>query len=157
MEPSRRLHDLRFDIRYAVRVLELQARLFRRLGFFTRGFQLVMSTGGIVALVNGSPWLTGIAAALLALAQMIDFVFSPGERALEAGRQAACYRPLMPAANENSIDAVRLRLEEVVATDDISVMEIVRHQAYNDVAVEMGVDPSHFYRIPRYSPVRLLI
>lgn len=134
-----------FNLRYAVRVLERHARLWRRIDGAVRLVALLAGSGAIGAIGAENSKIAIALGAVFALFQAIEFALRPAEIAARSMSQRREYASVF--AKERSFDDATLAeaYADMVAADDIIVSESLRHLAYNDVVLERGLDPAACY------------
>jgi len=132
------MNDLLFDLRYATRVLELQARFWRRLEATIKIFSFLSVTAAFGAIVSSHHVLTLIFGFLLALMQAVEFVLSPSSHALEAKESGKLYKDIRPSNAQMNRELFEQALFDARNKDDVTVFDSLRYIAYNDVANEMG-------------------
>lgn len=141
-------NDLFFELRYAVRVLELQARYWRRLDVTVRFISFLATTAAFAAIVNSSAKLAVGFGVVLAVFQGIEYVLNPPSRALEAAQSSRLYQDVLASnVHHNDAGSLERAIHAARAKDGVSPFETLRVNAYNDVAQEMGCDRK--YLIPQ--------
>ena len=84
-----------FELRYATRVLELQARFWRKLDALIKFCSILSSTAAFGAIVSSHPRLTLTFGVVFAILQAIEFTLSPSSRALEAKESGRLYKTVI--------------------------------------------------------------
>lgn len=139
-----------FNLRYAGRVLERHARLWRRIDGAVRLAALMAGSSAIAALgAQNQSAAIGLGLVFAAL-QAVEFALRPADAAARAMAMRRQYAQLL--AREARLDGAALSeaYAELVAADDIVVSEALRRLAYNDVAQERGCDAAHLYGLDRW-------
>lgn len=150
-------HDLRFRIRYAVRVLERQTRFWSRLDAIVRMFSLLSGTAAVAGIVAQSLWLAWLWGGTLALMQAVAYVVRPGDSAATSRAQAALYRRLYARLPRLGTDASAEEFAGIKADDPVVPFESLRVMAYNDVIAEFGSGDAFRRPVPFPGPlVRML-
>lgn len=137
--------DTLFSLRYAVRVLERQARMQGICATVLKACSLLSGTGALMALTaQAGDW--GIALGIIfAVLQATEFAADPAARRAEALATRLLYaRVLARQATMGDADLEAAYLE-VVAEDTITLPKSLQHLAYDDVVRERGMDPAHLY------------
>lgn len=138
-------NDTLFSLRYAVRVLERHARLWRNVDNLVRLGSLLAGSGAIAALAAQSHALTLAAGVVFALLQGVEFALRPAEGAARSMAQRRPYADLLARQSELDDGAIDAGYQRIVADDEIVVPELLRYLAYNDVLAERGCDASFAY------------
>ena len=139
MESEQQEHGILMnEIRYAQRITQRTARLYRRVGtFFT--FSAILGGSGLAsALAQNTPsWLILAGAIVLAATGAAALAIRPLEKAITNEQDLKRYTALESKAL--SMDANTLR-EELAKTreGDAAEIELLRDVAYNDVVIESG-------------------
>lgn len=143
--------DTRFSLRYAVRVLERQARMW---GVISAAFKFCSLLSGTVALAALTATNKPAAIALglvFAVLQGAEITLGPSGHRSQALATRREYARLL-ARQATLCDAdLEAAYQTIVADDDIIVIDGLRDLAYNDVAREQGLAVNTTYR-----PRRLL-
>lgn len=152
---ERDIADLLFEVRYAVRVLEREARLWNRIDIGTKLFSFLATTAAFGAIIKSRPILTIFFGLLLAVLQAIQFVLNPPSRALEARQAGQLYQKILASDARRDPAKLEQALLDARSQDPVSVLEALRVCAYNDVARERGLDqgvipPSHWQRLVNF-------
>ena len=126
------------EIRYAQRITQRTARLYRRLTtFFT--FSAIIGGSGLASAMSAAApeWLVFAGGALLACTGAAALAIRPLEKAILNEQDVKKYSTLETQAV--SMDAPALRAELAKAREsDAAEVELLRDVAYNDVVVESG-------------------
>lgn len=137
--------DTTFSIRYAVRVLERTARFWSRIDTSIKVFALLSGSGAIYALASHSEVFTLACGAFFALTQAIEFAVRPADKSALALGERGAYAKLLANQSAMSDEAIEDAYQKAVCDDEVTVMEGMRHIAYNDVLYERSADPSYAY------------
>lgn len=132
------IEQLRGDIRYAIRLCERTARLYRR----------VQSAGTFLSLVGGSaavsgatgqlpPWVAISGSAMLAVAGAALVAIRPADKAAQNESDVRRYQVLMAKSYGMTFDQLAIALEEAHQGDAPEV-EPLRNVAYNDMLREIN-------------------
>ena len=132
------MDDLLLELRYSTRVLELQARFWRRLDATTKIFSFLSVTAAFGAIVSSHPWLTLFFGFMLALLQAVEFVLSPSSRALEAKESGKLYKAVQASNARADRELLEQALLDARNKDEVTVFDSLRYIAYNDMANESG-------------------
>lgn len=147
------VEQLKGDIRYAIRLCERTARLYRR----------IQSVGTFLSLVGGSaavsgaagqlpPWVAISGSALLAVAGAALVAIRPADKAAQNEIDVKRYRALMAKACSMTVDQLAIALEEAHQGDAPEV-EPLRNVAFNDMLTEINREDQ---KIPLSVTERLL-
>lgn len=126
------------EVRYAERITQRTARLYRRVAtFFT--FTAVLGGSGTVTALSTAvpPWVGVAGAALLAVTGAAALSMRPLEKAVinEAdARKYAALRTQGASMDESQLNAALQKARE----SDVAEIELLRDVAYNDVVREIG-------------------
>lgn len=131
-------HDLTYQIRYAIRLTQRTARLYRR----------VQTAGIFLSIVGGSATLSLLAgqipdwigiggAALLAVAGAALIAIRPADKAAQNEADTRRYVALMTKAHTMTDEALAAAIDEAHQADCPEI-ESLRDLAYNDVVTEYG-------------------
>ncbi len=143
-------HDTLFSLRYAARVLERHARLWRRIDAAVRLAGLLAGSSAFAALMAESRGFTLVFGVVFAVLQAVEFALRPAEQAAQSIAQRRPYAAL--AARSEAMDDAGLKAAylQLHAEDDVIVPESIRTLAYNDVVLEKGCDPAHLNPLDRW-------
>jgi hypothetical protein len=142
MEPE--LYKTLFELRYAQRVLQRQAKFWRRVDTLTRALGLLSGTAAFGAITNNNQNLTMFFGVVFAIFQVIEFTASPGAKSAEASQQAKLYAAAIAEQSKVSADGLWQKLLDIRAKDTVTCFEYLRKLAYNDVAEEIGQTDAGF-------------
>lgn len=126
------------EVRYAERLCQRTARIYRHLQAGTVFLTVLGGSGVMSALASSVPtWLPVVGAALLATFGALNLAIRPADKA--AANEADCkrYAQLRTAGlsmNETELAQALSKARE----SDTAEVESLRDVAYNDVVVEMG-------------------
>lgn len=126
------------EIRYAQRITQRTARLYRRMAtFFT--FIAILGGGGLASAMSNAapPWLAITGGALLAIAGAAALAIRPLEKAILNEQDVKKYSALATQAVPMDVPALRTALAKA-RESDIAEIELLRDVAYNDVVIESG-------------------
>jgi hypothetical protein len=132
------MDGLQFQLRYATRVLELQARFWRKIDTTIRIFSFLSGTAAFAAIVSSHSWLTLFFGVIFALLQAVEFVVSPSSHALEAKESGKLYKAVQASNVRKDKDLLEQALLDARKQDEVTVFDSLRHIAYNDVVKEIG-------------------
>lgn len=126
------------EARYAERLCQRTARLYRRLGTAGVFLAIVGGSATLSALADGVPgWISAAGAAALAVFGALLVAVRPAEKAAANEADARRYAQLRTAAA--GMDAPTLRTALAKAREsDTQEVEPLRAVAFNDVALEIG-------------------
>lgn len=126
------------EIRYAERLCQRTARMYRRVATFFTFSAVLGGSGTVTALSTAVPPWVGIAgAALLAVTGAAALAIRPLEKAIinEAdSRKYAALRTQAVGMDGQQLDAALQKARE----SDTAEIELLRDVAYNDVVKEIG-------------------
>lgn len=126
------------EIRYAQRITQRTARLYRRVATFLTFTAIVGSSGLATSLSTALPkWLVVVGAVLLACAGAAALAVRPLEKAILNEQDYKRYTALETQAlgmDEAALAAALAKARE----SDAAEIELLRDVAYNDVVIESG-------------------
>ncbi len=127
------------EIRYAERLCQRTARLYRRLQTFTTFITVVGGSAAIsTALSSSAPdWLPLVGAGLLAVFGGLNIAIRPADKAAQNEMDAKRYAALRSKASAMDDALLQTALNEAHASD-VPEVEPLRDVAYNDVVREIG-------------------
>lgn len=131
-------HELTYQIRYAIRLTQRTARLYRRVQ--TAGtFMAIVGGSATLSLVSQSfpDWIGMAGAALLTLSGGALIAIRPADKAAQNEADARRYLSLAAKAAGLGDEALRAAIEEAHQSDCQEV-EPLRDIAYNDIVREYG-------------------
>ncbi len=134
MDKATLLHE----IRYAERLCQRTARLYRHLSAAAT-FVTVLGGSGVVAAVATTlpAWVPVTGALLLASAGALKLAIRPEDKAAVADADGKRYAQLRSAAHPMTDAELQIALNKVREGDTAEV-ESLREVAYNDMVLEMG-------------------
>ena len=126
------------EIRYAERLCQRTARLYRHLQTVTV-FLSVLGGSGVISAVAGSvpAWMPIAGGILLAAFGALNLSVRPADKATANETDMKRYAQLRTAAVKMDVDQLREALEKARESDTQEI-ESLRDVAYNDVTVEIG-------------------
>ena len=136
MPPTR--HELHYQARYAVRLTQRTARLYRRIQ--TAGtFFAIIGGSGTASLLSAQvpPWIGLCGALLLAFSGAALIAIRPADKAAQNETDAKKYLALLARASKLSDEDFAVALDEAHQSDCQEV-EPLRDVAYNDIVTEFG-------------------
>lgn len=137
--------DTVFSLRYAMRVLERHASLWRKAAYLLKFLGLLSGTLALASLTadkQGAALWLGV---FFAVAQCLDHVFSPAEKALLSEVQRKRYGEVWARSGKSATEALAGDYEALVAEDAISPSRALRELAFDDVVREQGLDAASCY------------
>lgn len=139
--------SLNFEIRYAERVMRLQARLWRRIDISGKLLSLLGGSAAFAALGANHRYAALAGGIVLAAAQAFDLIVRPGDCSSAARQSAKGYAAV--AARAHALDDAVLRgvFEAAVEADDVDAIESLRRIAYNEALIELDGDPAELYTL----------
>lgn len=149
-------HDTLFALRYAVRVLERHARMWRRIDGLIRFSALLAGSSAFAGLMAANSTTALVAGIVFAVLQSVEFAIRPAEIAARSMTAKKPYGDIL--ARQAELDDAQLEsaYQRCVAEDDVIVPENLRYLAYNDVVQERGGDPASLYAITRWQRLGVL-
>lgn len=130
--------QLKGEIRYAIRLTQRTARLYRRVQTTGVFLSILGGSAALASVTGGVPiWLTALGGALLAAAGAALVAMRPADKAAQNEADVRRYQTLMIRADSLDVKALALAIEEAHAGDAQEV-EPLREVAYNDVALEFN-------------------
>ncbi|MDR1935886.1 MAG: hypothetical protein LBS49_09985 [Candidatus Accumulibacter sp.] len=131
-------HELIYSIRYAIRLTQRQARLYRRIQAVGVFLGIIGGSATLSLLAQNLPDWVGIAgAALLTLAGAALIAVRPADKAARNETDVQRYTALMAQSHTLSDEALAVAFNEA-HRGDCPKIEPLRDVAYNDVAQEFG-------------------
>jgi len=132
--------ELKGEIRYAIRLTQRTARLYRHIQ--TAGtFLAVLGGSGTISLLGSSVpvWVGMAGATLLAVSGAALVAIRPADKAAQNESDTRRYQTLMVKAQNKSVtdDQLAVALEEARQSDAPEI-ELLREVAYNDVVMELN-------------------
>lgn len=130
--------QLKGEIRYAIRLTQRTARLYRRVQTFGVFLSIVGGSSAIVTIADSVPaWISITGATLLTFAGAILIAVRPADKAAQNEADARRYQILMTHAAGMSAEELQRALDEA-RTGDTAEIESLRNVAYNDVVLELN-------------------
>lgn len=130
--------QLKAEIRYAVRLTQRTARLYRRGQSFGVFLSVLGGSGAMASMAGGvPPWLTIGGGLLLAIAGAALIAVRPADKAAANEADARRYQALMAKADDMTPEELAQALEEA-HQGDAPEIEPLRAVAYNDVLAEIN-------------------
>jgi hypothetical protein len=131
-------HDFVYRIRYAIRLTERTARLYRRVQKAGLFLSIVGGSATLTLLSEAIPaWLGLFGAALMTMAGAALVAVRPADQAAQNEADMRRYRALAVKAHQLDDAALSAALEEAHLSD-CQEIEPLRDVAYNDVVREYG-------------------
>ncbi len=132
------IEQLRGDIRYAIRLCERTARLYRRIQAAGTFFSLVGGSAAVSGAAGQMPsWVAISGSALLALAGAALVAVRPADKAAQNEADVKRYRALMAKSIGMTVEQLVAALEEAHQGDAPEV-EPLRNVAFNDMLAEIN-------------------
>ncbi len=146
-------HELIYKIRYAVRLTQRTARLYRRVQTAGTFFSILGGSATLSLLSQSFPDWVGLAgAALLSVSGASLIAIRPADKA--AQNEADMRRYLSLASKAHQLDDVALAVAiEEAHQSDCQEVEPLRDVAYNDVVAEYGREDAQV----KLSPIQTII
>lgn len=144
MAPDRR--QTLFGIRYAVRVLEREALLWRRIATILKTAALLSGTVALAALAREHLGISVVLGLSFAILQAVEHAVGPADRRACAVAQRLEYAHLYARRADLDDVALSKAYDTIVAADELIVSRPLRELAYNDIVEEMGLDSSGQYK-----------
>jgi hypothetical protein len=150
--------DTLFSLRYAVRVLERQARFWRHVDGALRLVTIISGSAAFAAMLTQQAASVSVGVLLaFAVLQAVEFSVQPGLRAAEAWVARAPYLALLSAQHEMDDRELEAAYHDACQRDTVQAFESLRRVAYNDVVEEKGCDAAAAYHLSRWQSVMQLI
>ena len=146
MEPSK--EELLVELRYAQRLCERTARLYRRVQTVFTFLVLVAGSSAIATLSAQMPTLAVWLAIAFAVFGSINMAIRPAEKIAENEADVRKYAGLLAKARQLDATALRQLLQEA-RMSDVAEIEALRSVAYNDVMREID-RPEALIELNRY-------
>jgi hypothetical protein len=133
------LYELKFELRYATRVLERQAGFWRKLDISIKMMSLLSGSAAFAALTNGHSQLTLVLGIVFAVTQALEFSIQPGNKAGEAKSSMRLYSEVSADADAcATASTLHAALQKARAQNPVTVFDSIDRLAYADVACEIG-------------------
>lgn len=129
---------LQSEIRYAVRLTERTARLYRRVQSVSMFLSILGGSAAIATLSGQLPgWVTAAGGILLAGAGAALIAIRPADKAAQNEVDCRRYQALMARSVTMNEAEIQRALEEA-RQNDAPEIDSLRDVAYNDIALEHG-------------------
>lgn len=126
------------EIRYAIRLTQRTARLYRRVQTTGVFLGIIGGSATMASIANEIPaWITTTGGILLALAGAMLIAIRPADKAAQNEADVRRYQQLMTHAISMDEKALEQALEEA-HNGDAPEIESLRDVAYNDIALELN-------------------
>lgn len=140
---ARTLYEATGDTAYAIRYMQLQERLFNRMGNVLKFTSLFGGSAAFAGAATNSPTLTAMSGVIVAISTILDFVIKPDEKSFQCRGARHRYQRLLQKASSHSIaEHDRLvdhdRKAAKIGRMDTPNIEGLRKPAYNDSSIERG-------------------
>lgn len=134
-------HDqLRGEVRYAIRLCQRTARLYRHIQTAGTFFGILGGSAAMASLSNNLPhWLSIAGGAMLAIAGAALIAIRPADKAAQNEQDVRRYQSLMTKSLDMTPEALEAAIEEARQSDAPEV-DALRNVAYNDVVKEINRD-----------------
>ncbi len=142
MDSSLQRANMLNEIRYAERLCQRTARLYRRIQSGTTFLSIIGGSAAASTLVSQAPsWLPVAGTLMLAVFGAIAIAVRPADKAAQNEMDVKRYGALRAKSSTMTDEALRLAIDDAHASDTPEV-EPLRDVAYNDVVREVG-QPSY--------------
>ncbi len=138
MQDDKSIEELRSEVRYAERLCQRTARLYRRLQTVLTFAAFVggsVAVGG--ALAQAQPWAVITGAVLLTVFGGLGMAIRPADKAAQNEADMRRYSALRAAALTMTREQLAVALDQARVTDSPEI-EPLRAVAWNDVVTEIG-------------------
>ena len=126
------------EIRYAIRLTQRTARLYRRIQTTGIFIGIIGGSATMASIANDIPtWINTTGGILLAFAGAMLIAIRPADKAAQNEADVRRYQQLMIRATNMDGKALEQALEEA-HNGDAPEIESLRDVAYNDVALELN-------------------
>lgn len=126
------------EIRYAQRITQRTARLYRRAATFLTFTAIIGGSGLATSMSATLPhWIVVLGGVLLAVAGAVGLAVRPLEKAILNEQDLKKYTQLETQAVSMSLEQLQAALAKARETD-VAEIELLRDVAYNDVVTESG-------------------
>lgn len=130
--------DLQAEIRYAIRLVERTARLYRKVQTTSIALAILGGSAAFATLTGALPaWLTVAGAVLFAISGAVLIAVRPADKAAQNESDIRRYKALLLKSVKMPDDLLAEALEET-HQGDAPEIEPLRDVAYNDIALELG-------------------
>lgn len=131
-------HELTYQIRYAVRLTQRTARLYRRVQTAGTFLSIIGGSATLSLLAQSLPtWLGVAGAGVLAAAGAMLIAMRPADKAAQNEADARRYLAIAAKAGRLSDDELQAAIAEAQQSDCPEI-EPLRAVAYNDIVAEFG-------------------
>ncbi|GKS68964.1 hypothetical protein W03_09680 [Nitrosomonas sp. PY1] len=126
------------NIRYAIRLTQRTARLYRRVQTVGIFLSIVGGSAAMTSIATNIPaWVSSAGGVIFAIAGAMLIAVRPSDKAAQNEYDARRYQELMVKAVNMNEDELILAIEEA-HQGDAPEIESLRNVAYNDVALEFN-------------------
>lgn len=126
------------EIRYAIRLTQRTARLYRRVQTAGIFLSIVGGSATMASLADGVPfWVTSTGGVLLTIAGAMLIAVRPADKAAQNEADSRRYQALMARAVNMNEEEIERALEDA-HTGDAPEIESLRAVAYNDMVLELN-------------------
>ena len=126
------------EIRYAIRLTQRTARLYRRIQTIGIFLSIIGGSVAMASLADGVPaWVTSTGGVLLSIAGAMLIAVRPADKAAQNESDVKRYQTLMTRAVRMDVNELVEALEEA-HNGDAPEVESLREVAYNDVVLELN-------------------
>ncbi len=130
--------QLQSEIRYAIRLTQRTARLYRNIQATGIFLSILGGSAAMSSLAGTFPiWITTTGGFLLAISGAMLIAVRPADKAVQNEYDAKRYQSLMTRAVDMNDKELEKALEEAHSADAPEI-ESLREVAYNDVALELN-------------------
>lgn len=145
---ERTLYEAMGDTAYAIRYMQLQERLFNRMGNVLKFTNLFGGSAALAGVATSNATITAISGVIVAISTIQDFVIKPEEKAFQCRGARHRYQRLLQKASEHTL-ADHDRKAAKIARMDTPHIEGLRKPAYNDASLERG-RPDYTWQLNRW-------
>jgi hypothetical protein len=145
MTSERTRSDTLFDLRYAVRVLERQARMWGLVGAAFKFASVLSGTVALAALTGEKTPLAIGMGMVFAVLQAAEIAVGPTGKSSNALSMRRDYARLYARESTLSDAALEDGYQAIVADDEIVVGHALKELAFNDVVLERGLNAADCY------------
>ena len=130
--------QLNGEIRYAIRLSQRTARLYRRIQTSGTFISIIGGSAAMTTITGGMPsWVAVIGGILLAIAGATMIAIRPADKAAMNEADMRRYQALMPRAETLNVTQLTLAIKEA-HQGDAPEIETLRDVAFNDVMGEIN-------------------
>lgn len=146
--------DIQFSLRYAVRVLERQARLWRHIDGAFRMLAILSGSSALAAMLTQQASAISISGMVaFAVFQAVEFSAQPGLKAAEAWAERKPYLSIISKQSRLSDTELEQAYQDALEQDGVLAFESIRRLAYNDVTIEKGCAASALFPLNRWQRI----